>query len=176
VLGRNFRSGARVYAGNARVDNRHVRFRSSSRLTITLGEELSRLLQKPDALRIQVVNPNDADGVPSTDKTIAVVGPRITDATIESIEHDESKVRVVIDGANFRRGATIEFFKVGMASAPIIQKKPATFSATRLTVSMDAGTLDRIGNFSVRVVNPGTVPVVSSFFEPRFGDLASRDD
>jgi outer membrane protein assembly factor BamB len=176
VLGRNFRRNARVYVGNARVDNQHVRFRNSSRLTITLNGELNRLLEKPDALRVQVVNPNDADGVPSSDKAIAVVGPQISNVAIESIEGDASQVRVVITGANFRRGAMIEIFKVGMETAPIIQNKPARFSANRLTMTTNAKKLDRIGNFRVRVVNAGTVPVVSSFFEPRQSEVATRDD
>lgn len=176
VLGRNFRRNARVYVGNARVDNQHVRFRNSSRLTITLNGELNRLLEKPDALRFQVVNPNEADGVPSSDKAIAVVGPQIANVAIESIEADASKVRVVITGTNFRRGAMIELFKVGMESAPIIQSKPATFSSTRLAMTASAKKLDRIGNFRVRVVNAGTVPVASSFFEPRQFEVATRNE
>jgi len=176
VIGKNFRRNARVYVGNARVENQQVRFRSSSHLTVTLKGELNRLVQKPDTLRFQVVNPNDEDGVASADKGLAIVGPQISDAAVESVEEDSSQVRVVISGANFRRGAMVEFFKVGMESAPVIQRRPATLSSNRITVTLSATKLDRIGNFRMRVVNAGTVPVVSSFFQPRKNEIATRDD
>jgi hypothetical protein len=176
ILGKSFRRNARVYAGNARIENKHVRFRSSSHLTVTLTGDLKRLIEKPDLLRFQVVNPNDADGVPSADKGLSIVGPEITDAAIQTLKDDASQVRVVIQGANFRRGALVEFFKVGMEDAPVIQQKPATLTNDRLIVLVSAKKLERMGSFRVRVVNAGTVSVASAFFQPRQIEVASNDD
>ena len=175
VLGKNFRRNARVYVGNARVDKQQVRFRSSSHLTIALNGDLNRLLEKADTLRFQIVNPNEEDGVPSADKALSIVGPQITDARIESVEGDASQVEIVISGANFRRGGTVEFFKLGMESAPVIQSRPVILSSDRIAVKVSAQKLERIGNFKMRVVNPGTIPVVSSFFQPRQAEVATRD-
>lgn len=176
LIGESFRRNARVYAGNARIENKHVRFRSSSRLTVTLTGDLNRLLEKPDLLRFQVVNPNDADGVPSLDKALRIVGPEIADASIQPLVDDTSHVRLVIQGANFRKGAMVEFFKIGMEDAPVIQKKPATLTNSSIVVLVSAKKLDRMGSFRVRVVNPGSVLVASSFFQPRPLDVAAADD
>ncbi len=176
ILGRSFRRNARVYAGNARIENKHVRFRSSTHLTVTLTGDLNRLLDKPDLLRFQVVNPNDADGVPSVDKALSILGPEIADAAIQPVKDDASQVRVVIKGANFRRGAIVEFFKVGIEGAPVIQRRPATITNDTLTVVTSAKKIERIGSFRVRVVNPGTVSVASAFFQPHRSEIASIDD
>ena len=176
ILGQNFRRNVRVYAGNARIENNHVRFRSSSRLTVTLTGDLNRLLEKPDLLRFQVVNPNNADGVPSLDKALSIVGPEIADSSIEAINGDDSQMRVVIQGANFRRDAMVEFFKVGMADAPVIRQKPSAFTNNRLIVVVSARKLERMGSFLLRVVNPGTVSVASSFVKPRQLELATNED
>lgn len=176
ILGKSFRKNARVYAGNARVENKHVRFRSSSHLTVTLTADLSRLLVKPDTLRFQVVNPNDADGVASTNKGLSIVGPEIAEVSVQSVKGDASQVRVVIRGANFRRGATVEFFKLGMEDAPVLQQKPETLKGDRLIVAVSAKKLERMGSFQVRVVNAGTVSVASAFFRPRQSEVASSDD
>lgn len=176
IIGQSFRRNARVYAGNARIENRHVRFRSSSHLTVTLTGDLNRLLEKPDLLRFQVVNPNNADGVPSLDKSLSIVGPEIADASIQTLEGDTSQVRVVIQGANFRRGAIVEFFKIGMEDAPVIQRNPAALTTDRLIVVVSAKKLERMGTFRVRVVNPGNISVASAFFQPRQYELASNED
>jgi outer membrane protein assembly factor BamB len=176
ILGQSFRRNARVYAGNARIENKHVRFRSSTHLTVRLTGDLNRLLEKPDLLKFQVVNPNNADGIPSLDKGLNIVGPEIADAAIQTVKEDASQVRVVIQGANFRRGAMVEFFKVGLEDAPVIQRKPATLAKDRLTVVVSAKKLDRMGIFRVRVVNAGTVSVASAFVQPRRIELASNDD
>ena len=91
ILGKSFRRHARVYVGNARVENKHVRFRSSSHLIVTLTGDLNKLLEKPDILRFQVVNPNDSDGVPSTNKGLSIVGPEITEASVEAMGEDGSQ-------------------------------------------------------------------------------------
>jgi hypothetical protein len=63
-----------------------------------------------------------------------------------------------------------------MEGAPVIQRRPVSFSSNRMTVVISATKLERIGNFRMRVVNSGTVPVVSSFFQPRQSEVATRDD
>ena len=167
ILGRSFRRNARVYVGNARVENKHVRFRSSSHLTVTLTGSLNKLLEKPELLRFQVVNPNDADGVPSLDKALDIVGPEIADASIQPVKDDAMQMRVVIQGANFRSGALVEFFKIGIEDAPVIQQKPMSLTSDQLIVIVSAKKLERMGSFRVRVVNPGTVSVASVLFQPR---------
>lgn len=174
ILGHNFRRNARVYAGNARIENKHVRFRTSSRLTVTLTGDLNRLLEKPDLLRFQVVNPNNADGVPSLNNALAVVAPEIADASIQTLTDDSSQVRVVISGANFRDGSMVEVFKVGMDDAPVLQLKPAALTDKRLIVLVSAKKLERLGSFRIRVVNPGTVSVASGFVATRQQDVASN--
>jgi len=176
ILGKSFRRQARVYVGNARVENKHVRFRSSSHLIVTLTGDLNKLLEKPDTLRFQVVNPNDSDGVPSTNKGLSIVGPEIAEASVEPLKEDGSQVRVLIRGANFRKDARVEFFKVGMEDAPVIQKKPLTFKRDRLIVEVPAKTLERMGSYRVRVVNPGTVSVASAMVRPRQNEVATSNN
>jgi len=175
ILGRSFRRNARVYAGNARIEDKHVRFRSSSHLTVKLTGDLNRLLEKPDLLKFQVVNPNNADGVPSQDKALSILGPEIADAEIQAIKDDTSQFIVLIKGANFLRGAVVEFFKVGMDDAPVIQKIPTTLTIDKVTVLISARKLEKMGSFRVRLVNPGTVSVASAFFNPRHSELARSD-
>jgi outer membrane protein assembly factor BamB len=174
IRGKSFRRNARVYVGNARVENSRVRFQSSSHLTVTLDGDLNRLLEKPSTLKFQVVNPNDADGVPSADKGLAIVGPVITEASVEAAPDDAAQLRVIIQGANFIRNSTVEFFKVGMEDAPVIQQKPLMTSGDKLIVSVPAKKLERMGNFRVRVTNPGNV--ASRLVQPRQLTVASTDD
>ena len=176
ILGQSFRKHARVYVGNARVENKHVRFRSSSHLVVTLTGDLNKLLEKPNTLKFQVVNPNDADGVPSLDKGLSIVGPEIADASIQLAPDDASQVRILIRGANFRRGAVVEFFKTGLEDAPVLQQTPAELTKDKLIVVLSAKKLERMGSFRMRVVNAGTVSVASAFFQPRQSELASNDD
>ena len=175
ILGKSFRRHARVYAGNARVENKHVRFRSSSHLIVTLTGDLNKLLEKPDTLKFQVVNPNDSDGVPSSNKGLSIVGPEISEASIEPVTEDGSQVRVLVRGANFRKDARVEFFKVGMEDAPVIQQKPRTVKRDFLILEVSAKKLERMGSFRVRVVNPGTVSVASAFVRPRQSEVATSD-
>jgi Cft2 family RNA processing exonuclease len=92
------------------------------------------------------------------------------------MKDDASQVLVVIQGANFRSGTTVEFFKVGMEDAPVIQQKPTTLTNDRLIVAVSAKKLERMGGFRIRVVNAGTVPVASAFFQPRQSEVASNDE
>ncbi|MFY9607611.1 MAG: hypothetical protein WAU45_03245 [Blastocatellia bacterium] len=176
IRGRNFRKRARVYVGdgaqlNFPVDRRHVRFRNSTRLVVTLTDNLNRLLTSPGAIKFQVVNPNGAEGVRSEDHSINVVGPRIADVRVEALEGDDSHVMLVIEGANFRKGAVVEFFKPGMDNAPISQLVPVDLKSRRISVMVDVRKIERLGSFSVRVVNQGAAPVPSEMFRPRVAEL-----
>lgn len=167
IRGQNFRRGARVYVGNGKdinvlVGRRQIRFRNSTHIAVTLKGELSKLLAEPGSLQFNVVNPNDGDGVSSKKSQLDVVGPNIASAQIELIENDDRVRRMVIEGANFRKGAMIEFVK---GDAVIRQQLPESIKGDRLTVTVRTRTIDAMGNFRVRVVNPGNV--ASSSFQPQ---------
>ena len=98
------------------------------------------MLEKPDLLKFQVVNPNEADGVPSADKGLSIVGPEIADAAIQTLKDDASQVRVVIQGANFRGGAgtgSLEELSINARSAKTVFGPAPTIrrSSTRLASS-----------------------------------------
>jgi hypothetical protein len=172
IRGRNFRPRARVYVGdgadlNFAVERQHVRFQDSTRMVVTLTDDLNRLLTRPGAIKFQVVNPNGSEGVRSEDRAIKVVGPRISDVHVEPVPGDDSRVTLVIDGANFRKGAIVEFFKRGIDNAPVSQLVPADLNAQRISVVVRAKKMERLGTFGVRVVNQGATPVASELFQPR---------
>jgi hypothetical protein len=176
IRGRNFRPRARVYVGdgaelNFPVERKHIRFQDSTRLVVTLTDGLDRLLTKPGAIKFQVVNPNGVEGVRSEDRAIKVVGPRIAAVRVEPLQGDDSRVMLVIDGANFRKGATVEFFKRGIDNAPVSQLVPDALKSQRISVVIRAKKIERLGSFGVRVVNQGTVPVASELFQPRVSQL-----
>jgi outer membrane protein assembly factor BamB len=176
IRGRNFRPRARVYVGdgaelNFPVERQHVRFQDSTRLVVTLTDYPARLLTKPGTIKFQVVNPNGDEGVRSEDRAIRVVGPRIADVRVEPMQDDDSRVMLVIDGANFRKGATVEFFKRGIDNAPVSQLVPDDLKSRRISVVIRAKRIERLGSFGVRVVNKGTVPVASELFQPRASQL-----
>lgn len=178
IRGKNFRKQARVYVGdgaqlNFPVERQHIRFRSSTRLVVRLTDNLNRLLTGPGAIKFQVVNPNEAEGVRSRDHSIMVVGPRIADARVEALSGDDSQVVLVIDGANFLKGAIVEIFKPGIDNAPVSQLAPVDLNSRRISVMIRVRKLERLGSFRVRVVNQGTVPVASEMFRPRVAELAS---
>ncbi|HEY3135482.1 MAG TPA: IPT/TIG domain-containing protein [Blastocatellia bacterium] len=175
IVGRSFRRRSRVYAGNARIEQKRVRFVNTRHLVVTFTGEMNRLLEKPDELRFEVVNPNAGDGVASSNKGLSVVGPEITNASVQPCKDDSSRVYVVIDGANFHRGATVEFFKFGMENAPVGKESPATITKNRLKVLASARKLEGMGSFQVRVVNPGTSPVPSNLFRPRQIEVAGNN-
>jgi hypothetical protein len=180
IRGRNFRKRARVYVGdgaqlNFPVERQHVRFRSSTRLVVTLTDDMNKLLTRPGAIKFQVVNPNEAEGVRSEDRAINVVGPRIADARVESLQGNDSHVMLVIEGANFRRGAIVEFFKPGMDNAPVSQLAPVDLKSRRISVKVRVRKLERLGSFSVRVVNQGAAPVASEMFRPRVAELVRSE-
>lgn len=177
IVGRNFRRHARVYvksASNAlEIPAARVRFRSSTHITVNLGGELKDLLAKPDRLQFEVVNRNRADGVPSASHALDVVGPSVTDALIEA-SGKESYSRITISGANFRRGAIIDFVK---NDAIVLQQAPLKSTGKLMSAMVRTRTLEALGDFQVRVVNPGNLLVPSNRFQPRRDDsLAHKDD
>jgi hypothetical protein len=89
------------------------------------------------------------------------------------VSDDASQSRVLIKGANFRKDARVEFFKMGMEDAPMIQQKPRQVKGDQLILEVPARKLERMGSFRVRVVNPGTVSVASSMVRPRQNEVAS---
>jgi hypothetical protein len=161
LSGSNFRKGLRVYVGKAetgeafRIDRRRIRFRSSAQLVVRLKEQLNQLVAQPGTLKFQVVNPNDGDGVPSANRELRVVGPVITEAAITPIKGDQAHVRLVITGANFRKGAEVEFFKDG--DVYVRQRVPEGLKNDRITLTFKAKKVDGLVNLEARVVNPGDV-------------------
>jgi len=177
IRGTDFRRGARVYVGNGRgvnlqVDRPHVSFRSSTHLTVTLNDELKRLLDQPGQLQFNVVNPNSGDGVSSQKASLDVVGPVVAGVQFESLANDPKQVRLIIEGANFRRGALVEFVK---GDAVVRQATPVSLRADRVTVIVPARVIDALGAYTLRVVNPGQV--ASTPFRPQSREaLAASDD
>ncbi len=180
IRGENFQKHLRVYVGKDnvgafRVDKKRVRFHGQkNQIVVSLkGDELGQLLAQPGTLKFMVVNPNkDADGVPSAEEPLEVVGPQINNVLIKPIAGNESQVNLRIEGVNFRKQAIVEFVKDG---AVVRQSTPVKVRDDRLTVSIGAKKIDGMGSFQVRVVNPGDVR--SNAVEPRVtGNLAGNDD
>ncbi|HXG91917.1 MAG TPA: IPT/TIG domain-containing protein [Blastocatellia bacterium] len=174
IRGQNFRRRARVYVGNAsaayRVAPRRVRFINSRRIIVTLDGELAKLLAQAGELRFKVVNPNSEDGVPSADKPLSVVAPAINDSEI-CAQGGEPYVTIAIDGANFRRGAIVEFIKGG---AVVRQQTPVSVTENQLLVTIESRKVEALGSFSLRVVNPGSV--ASDAAQPRLNVAAASND
>jgi hypothetical protein len=163
IQGQNFRRRARVYVRNSikalEIPRNQIRFRSSTHIIVTLGAESNDLLAQPDNLKFEVVNRNNGDGVASAELSLEVVGPSITDASITPVKGDDSQLRITIAGANFRRGAVVEFLKDG---ATVLSQSPAKLREDLLTVFVRSKKLTALGTFQVRVVNRGGIPVPSN--------------
>ncbi len=173
VRGDYFRKRSRVYVAASeqafRLPRRNVKFRSQHRLVVTLTGELNALLAQPGALRFQVVNPNRSDGVASPDRVLEVAGPQITEALIVSAG-DDSEVKLVLKGENFRRGAIVEFIK---EEAVVRRQDAERVRETRVIITLRAKRLEALGNFQLRVVNPGNVR--SNAEQPRQGERKDDD-
>ncbi|HJQ70595.1 MAG TPA: hypothetical protein VKA70_16580 [Blastocatellia bacterium] len=164
IRGENFRRHARVYVRNTsdpeqrafRVDRQRVRFKSSTRIVVTVAGELNELIKQPGQLKFQVVNPNGADGVPSADKELGVVGPRIDTVEVQPVEGDDLHVQLLIKGANFRNGAVVELAKAGQTFGR--QRAASRMRSDKIAVTVRAKKLAALGaGFQVFVVNPGEV-------------------
>jgi hypothetical protein len=159
INGEDFRPGAGVYVGNGgdinvKLNRRHVRFRTDARITITLN----------------VVNPNNGDGVSSDKAALNVVGPTIANVEAAPVA-DTKQVRLIITGANFRGGALVEFVK---GDAVVRQATPERLRADRATLTVRARFLEALGSYTLRVVNPGPVP--SAPYRPTGGDALAAGD
>ena len=163
IRGANFRRHARVYVKNSikalEIPRTQIQFRNSSHITVALGTESNDLLAQPDKLKFEIVNSNNGDGVASTDLSLSVVGPSIADAVIKPVTGDDSRMSIAIEGANFRRGAVVDFVKGG---ATVLQQTPVKVTENALTVVVTSKKLAALGSFQLRVVNPGRVRVPSN--------------
>lgn len=167
VRGEHFRKKARVYINDLRIEKRSVKFRSKTRIVVTLAGELNELLSQPGVLKFQVVNPNKSTGVPSEAGDLEVAGPEINDAIILPVADDDSQVKIVIRGANFRSGAVVLFVK---GKAVVRQQDAEKVREDKVVVTLKAKKLDALGDFELRVVNPGNVR--SNAERPRPGEQA----
>ncbi|MBI3651201.1 MAG: hypothetical protein HY231_09170 [Acidobacteria bacterium] len=159
LRGANFRRRASVYVGDGKgvtykVNSRRVHFISSKQIIISFTGVLKKLLAKPGIVQIQVVNPNDGDGVVSQTQMLKVAAPEIADALVNPIDGDDTNSRLLIQGANFRRGAVVEFLKAGEV---VRQQAPVNLRGNRITMVIAARQLAALGNFEVRVINPGDI-------------------
>ena len=76
-----------------------------------------------------------------------------------------------IEGANFRKGVMVEFVK---GDSVIRQQLPETMKGDRLTVTLSTRMIDAMGDFRVRVVNPGNVASIS--FHPQQSDIVAGSE
>ncbi|HWP42410.1 MAG TPA: IPT/TIG domain-containing protein, partial [Blastocatellia bacterium] len=172
IRGENFLNKPSVFVGDGtrafKIEKQRVRFRSDTRIVVTLTGELNELLKQPGQLRFQVVNRNEADGVPSEEKSLEVAGPRIAEAVIKPVEEDDKLVRLVVSGENFRKGAVVEFVKSGT----VVRRQAAgRVRADKISITFRAKKLDALGVFEVRVVNPGDV--LSNGIQPDLAPVAA---
>src|SRR5262249_45958081 len=121
---------------------------------VTFTSRLKSILAKPGVVRVQVVNPNDIDGVSSEVISLDVVGPQIKTASANGIESDAANVRLLLQGENFRRGAVVEFIKAGEV---VSQQAPVNVRGNRISIVIPARKIEALGSFDVRVINPGDI-------------------
>lgn len=163
IRGQNFRRRARVYVKNSikafEIPRAQIHFRNSTHIIVALRGESNVLLAQPDKLEFEVVNRNNGDGVASAGLSLDVVGPSITGASIKPVTGEESQLRITIEGANFRRGAMVEFVK---DESIVLLQTPVKLTEKALTVVVSSKQLTALGTFQVRVVNPGSAPVTSN--------------
>jgi hypothetical protein len=159
IRGANFRRRSSVYVGDGkgqayRVNSRRVHFISSKQIIVNFTGVLKNLLAKPGLVQVQVVNPNDADGVASQTQLLRVAAPEIAQASVNPIAGDGANARLLIQGANFRRGAIVEFVKAGDV---VRQQAPVNIRGNRISMVVQAKKLEALGSFEVRVINPGDI-------------------
>lgn len=131
-----------------------VRFRSAIRVRLFITGELNDLISRPGALDIQIVNPNNGDGIPSEKTRIELAGPLIETASIEAVQGEDSLRRLVINGQHFRSGAEVEFLK----DDSVVRRQEANKTrAERIVAIIGTRKVKALGVFSIRVVNPGEV-------------------
>jgi hypothetical protein len=163
IAGSNFRRQLRVKVGRTgetqvHVPQQSVRFLSSSRIVVILD---SSLVNQPGSLTFQVINPGKNGGVPSTTKDIELLGPNITDALLAASGKKSTDVVLSITGSSFVDGCRVQFLKDGQIE---LERKPDTVKPVKVTLEIRASKLTGLGDYNVRVVNPGAIP--SNQFQP----------
>jgi hypothetical protein len=176
IRGSNFRRRASVYVGDGKgqaykVNSRRVHFISSRQIIVNFTGVLKNLLAKPGVVQVQVVNPNDADGVASQTQVLRVAAPEIIEAMVNPIAGDGANARLLIQGANFRRGAIVEFVKAGDV---VRQQAPVNIKGNRISMVIQAKKLEALGSFEVRVINPGDIQ--SNASSVRHEEVAAGND
>ncbi|HXG64342.1 MAG TPA: IPT/TIG domain-containing protein, partial [Blastocatellia bacterium] len=154
IQGEHFRKRAKVFVGDTRIPRKRVRFRSNKRIVVILKGSFNELLKQPGQLQFRVVNPNNGSGVSSAPQEFKVAGPEVTEAVIKPLKEDETRVKIIISGQNFRNRTTVEFLKAGDV---VRQQEPESVTATRLTLTLRAKRVEALGSFEIRAVNPGEV-------------------
>jgi hypothetical protein len=176
VRGSNFRRRASVYVGDGKgfavkVSSRRVHFISSKQIIVSFTGVLKKLLARPGVVQIQIVNPNDADGVSSATQLLKVSAPEIAEAKVNPIAGDEANARLLIQGAYFRRGAVVEFVKGGDV---VRQQAPVNIKGSRISIVIQTKKLEALGSFEVRVINPGDIHSNASVV--RHEEIATSND
>ena len=159
VNGENFRKHSRVSLRTEtgeviNIKRSRVKFKSDTRLFVNLPRDFAEILSQPSTLNLVVVNPNSRKGVPSTDFELKVLGPEITEARLLPIDGRDQRERLVITGANFRRGAVVEFIKDGEV---VDRKVPVSLEGGRIAVIVRSRFINALGVYQVRVSNPAKV-------------------
>jgi len=161
ITGTNFRRHLGVKVGKTGDNQRSVpvHFVSDSRLVVVLN---GTLVSQPGSLTFQVVNPGKGAGIPSTTKDVQLVGPNITDAQLGSVSAKTPDVTLTITGSSFAPGARVQFLKDGQIE---LERTPDKIKESKITLDVRASKLIGLGDYNVRVVNPGEIP--SNQFQPR---------
>lgn len=163
IQGADFRRGAVVRlkrtdaSGEVRrritVDD--PKFKDRGHINIPFNApELLRLIAKPGTLVVRIINPNAADGVPSEQQEIHIVGPSLAEYTLAPKTDDPAFYRLTLTGEHFAEGALIQILdSAGNAVGKPVEAKFK--SQTSLTALLDRGKLTRLQTFKVVVLNPG---------------------
>jgi len=160
ITGANFRRHLGVKVGKTGDQQRHmpVHFISDSRIVVILD---STLVSQPGSLTFQVINPSNHGGVPSATKDIQLVGPNITDASLTPVGAKKPDVTLTISGSSFVAGARVQFLKDGQIE---LERSPDKVKEDKIILDIRASKLIGLGDYNVRVVNPGEIP--SNQFQP----------
>jgi hypothetical protein len=163
MTGSNFQRHVGVKVGQTGGQLRHVpqqsvHFISSSRIVVILD---SILVSQPGSLTFEVVNPSKSGGVPSTTADLKLLGPNITDAQLTSSSDKKADVTLTISGSSFAPGARVQFLKDDQIE---LERTPNRIKQDKIILEIRSSKLAGLGDYNVRVVNPGEIP--SNQFQP----------
>jgi outer membrane protein assembly factor BamB len=160
ISGANFRFHLGVKVGRSGDQRRRVpvHFISDSKIIVVLD---SALVSQPGSLTFQVINPGKNGGVPSATKDIQLVGPSITDAQLTAGSGKNPDVILTITGSSFAAGARVQFLKEDQIE---LEREPDRVKVDKIILAIRASKLVGLGDYNVRVVNPGKIP--SNQFQP----------